>query len=78
MPFDLQPTLTGTLVQLRPLTADDFDELYAVASDPLIWEQHPHHDRYKRAVFQQFFLGAMESGGAFAVIDRAAGRIIGS
>jgi len=78
MPFDLQPTLTGTLVQLRPLTVDDFDELYAVASDPLIWEQHPHNDRYKPAVFQQFFREAMESGGAFAVIDRATGRILGS
>lgn len=70
--------LTGTLVHLRPLTPDDFAELYAVASDPLIWEQHPNSDRYKRAIFQQFFREALESGGAFAVIDRATGRIIGS
>jgi RimJ/RimL family protein N-acetyltransferase len=78
MPFDLQPTLTGTLVELRPLRADDFDGLYAVASDPLIWEQHPNNDRYKRSVFEQFFREAMESGGAFAVIERASGQIIGS
>ena len=78
MPFELQPTLTGTLIELRPLRADDFDDLYAVASDRLIWEQHPNSDRYKPAVFEQFFREAMESGGAFAVIDRASGQIVGS
>ena len=78
MPFELQPTLTGDLLELRPLGAADFDELYAVASDPGIWEQHPASDRYKKEVFRDFFEEAMESGGAFAVIDRASGRIIGS
>jgi RimJ/RimL family protein N-acetyltransferase len=78
MPFDLQPVLTGTLVELRPLRAEDFDELYAVAADPAIWEQHPNSDRYKAKVFREFFDGAIESGGAFAVNDRATGRIIGS
>jgi RimJ/RimL family protein N-acetyltransferase len=78
MPFELQPTLTGDLLELRPLRAADFDELYAVASDPRIWEQHPASDRYRKEVFRAFFDEAMESGGAFAVIDRATGRIIGS
>ncbi|MEA2237543.1 MAG: hypothetical protein QOC81_2267 [Thermoanaerobaculia bacterium] len=78
MEFDLQPTIAGTLITIRPLTADDFDALFAVASDPLIWEQHPESDRYTRPVFQRFFDGAIESGGAFAVIERRSGRIIGS
>jgi RimJ/RimL family protein N-acetyltransferase len=78
MPFELQPTLTGTLLELRPLRPEDFDELYAIASDPGIWELHPEPDRYKEDVFRGFFQGAMDSGGAFAVIDRATGRIIGS
>jgi RimJ/RimL family protein N-acetyltransferase len=78
MPFELQPTLTGTLLELRPLRPDDFDELYAVASDPRIWEQHPASDRYKGDVFKEFFREALASGGAFAVIDRRTGRIIGS
>jgi RimJ/RimL family protein N-acetyltransferase len=78
MPFELQPTLTGTLLELRPLRPEDFDDLYAVASDPAIWEQHPSSDRYKEDVFKDFFREAMESGGAFAVIDRATGRMIGS
>jgi RimJ/RimL family protein N-acetyltransferase len=76
--FELQPTLTGTLIGLRPLQAADFDDLYAIASDPLIWEQHPSSDRYRPEVFREFFREAMESGGAFVVIDRATGRIIGS
>jgi RimJ/RimL family protein N-acetyltransferase len=78
MAFELQPTLTGTLLELRPLRPEDFDELYAIASDPGIWELHPEPDRYKEDVFRGFFQGAMDSGGAFAVIDRASGRIIGS
>lgn len=78
MHFDLQPTLTGTLVRLEPLEADDFDALYAVALDPLIWEQHPASDRWKADVFREFFREAMASGGALLVRDAADGRVIGS
>ena len=78
MPFELQPTLTGDLVELRPLRADDWDALFAVASDPLIWEVHPEPDRYTEPVFRKFFSGAMESGGAFVVLDRATKKVIGS
>jgi N-acetyltransferase len=76
--MDLQPTLSGVLVELRPLRAEDFDALFAVASDPLIWKQHPAHDRWREPVFREFFEGALASGGAFAVIDRRDGRLIGS
>jgi N-acetyltransferase len=78
MPFDLQPTLQGELLALRPLRTEDFPALYAVASDPLIWEQHPAWDRYKEEVFREFFREAMESGGAFIAIDSTDGRVIGS
>ncbi len=78
MPFDLQPTLKGELLELRPLRPEDFDALYAVASDPLIWEQHPASDRYEEAVFREYFRGALDSGGAFLVVDAATGRVIGS
>src|SRR5436309_372033 len=77
-PFDLQPTLGGELVILRPLRPDDFDALFVVASDPLIWEQHPASDRYKEDVFRQFFRDALDSGGAFVVLDAKDGRVIGS
>jgi RimJ/RimL family protein N-acetyltransferase len=78
MSFDLQPTLEGELLQLRPLREDDWEALFAVASDPLIWEQHPQPTRYQESVFRVYFREAMESGGAFAVIDKKDGRIIGS
>ena len=78
MPFDLQPTLRGQFVTLRPLRANDFEALYAVASDPLIWEQHPNNDRWRRDVFEAFFQKALDSGGAFIVTDAADGRVIGS
>ncbi len=76
--FQLQPTLTGKLIELRPLTPADFDALFAAASDPLIWEQHPESNRYKRNVFQNYFDSAIESKGAFAIVERKSGRIIGS
>ena len=78
MPFELQPTLTGPFLELRPLRPDDFEPLYAVASDPLIWEQHPASDRCQEPVFREFFREALESGGALVVIDRRNGHIIGS
>lgn len=78
MPFDLQPTLTGELLQLRPLEAADYRDLYAVAADPLIWEQHPAADRYKEEVFAGFFREALDSRGALIAIDRSTGRVIGS
>ena len=78
MSFDLQPNLKGELIDLRPLTPEDWDDLFAIASDPLIWEQHPESARYKEDVFKVFFKDALESGGAFVVIDRKNKRIIGS
>jgi N-acetyltransferase len=78
MSFDLQPTLKGELLELRPLRPGDFHDLYAVASDPLIWEQHPNNDRYKEEVFKVFFREALESGGALLAIDSKNSRAIGS
>jgi RimJ/RimL family protein N-acetyltransferase len=73
-----QPTLAGDRLELRPLREDDWIALFAVASDPLIWEQHPDSDRYKEDVFRRFFADAMRSGGALVALDRATGQIIGS
>ena len=78
MTVDLQPTLRGSLIEVRPLCADDWAELFAVASDPLIWEQHPASDRYKEDVFREFFRVALETQSALVAIDLASGRVIGS
>jgi len=75
--FDAQPTLRGELLEVRPLTRDDFGALYEAASDPLIWEQHPEPDRYREAVFRRYFDEQLESGGAVVVIQRETGAIVG-
>jgi RimJ/RimL family protein N-acetyltransferase len=78
LPFDSQPVLRGELLEIRPLRAEDYPDLYAVASDPLIWEQHPASNRWKPAVFRDFFSESLESGGALLVSDAATGRVVGS
>ena len=78
MAFDSQPTLSGTLVAVRPLRAADFDGLFAVASDPGIWVQHPVRDRHEESVFRAFFAESLASGGALLVTDAASGAVIGA
>ena len=75
---DLQPTLSGEHVVLRPITAGDWEEMFAAAADPLIWAVHPTPDRYTEPVFRDYFESALASGAAFAILDRETGRIIGS
>ena len=78
MKFDLQPTLIGSLVSLRPLGRGDYENLFAVASDPLIWEQHPEPNRWQRSVFEALFERLLESGGALLVQETSSGAVIGS
>jgi N-acetyltransferase len=76
--FDRQPNLSNDLLLLRALRDEDFEDLYAVASDPLIWEQHPAKERSQRTGFTAFFREAMESKGTLIAIDAATQKIIGS
>jgi N-acetyltransferase len=76
--IDRQPHLQSHRLQLRPLREDDWEGLYGVACDPLIWALHPAKDRWREPVFRLFFDEALQSGGALVVIDRPRGRIIGS
>ncbi len=76
--LDRQPVLEGEHVRLRPLTAADWDALFAIASDPLVWEQHPAHDRWKEPVFRPFFADALAGGGALLATDAKTGVVIGS
>ena len=78
MDFELQPQLQGELIKLRPLLREDFSALYKVASDPLLWEQHPHKERYQRDVFEDFFESAIKSSGALIVSKIDNDQVIGS
>jgi RimJ/RimL family protein N-acetyltransferase len=73
--LDLQPTLSGTHFTLRPLAPQDFDQVFAAASDPLVWAQHPDPGRGTREGFQPLFDGALKSKGCLVAID--ATRLIG-
>ncbi|MGK6318739.1 GNAT family N-acetyltransferase [Sphingomonas sp. DT-204] len=75
---DRQPVLEGELVRLRPSVPEDWDALYAVASDPLVWEVHPAHDRWQEPVFRAYFDGGIASGGALTIVDKATDQVIGS
>lgn len=78
MQFSLQPILENESVKLLPLQEDHFERLYSVASDPMVWEQHPNKNRYQKEVFNNFFEGAMLSGGAFLIIDKVTDEVAGS
>ena len=75
--MNLQPTLQGRLLRLRPLNADDFEALYKASSDPLIWDQHPF-PRYEREAFKEFFVTALESKGSLVIIDNSTKEIVGT
>jgi RimJ/RimL family protein N-acetyltransferase len=76
--MDRQPVLEGKRLLLRPLRPDDWEALYAVASDPAVWALHPAHDRWQAPVFRAFFDDALANEGALVVIDKASGAIVGS
>ena len=63
---------------LRPVRPSDWTEMFAAASDALIWDVHPERNRWQEPIFRLFFDSALESGSAFTILDRASGRIIGS
>lgn len=78
MNFSIQPVLENERAILYPLREEDFETLYTVASDPKVWEQHPNRDRWREEVFRTFFDGAMQSKGAFRIVDRSTADTIGS
>jgi RimJ/RimL family protein N-acetyltransferase len=73
-----QPVLEGERLILRPLTPDDREAVYAVASDREIWARHPAHDRWQPDVFATFFAEALDRGGALAIVEKESRRIVGS
>jgi RimJ/RimL family protein N-acetyltransferase len=73
-----QPHLEGKLIKLRPLAEIDFEQLYAVGSDPELWAQHPERDRYKHEKFSRFFQSGIDSHGAFAIFDLENGKMTGT
>ena len=77
MSVDWQPTLVGEAIEVRPMRREDRDGLFAVASDRLLWEQHPDQTRYTPEGFDKFFFEGLKSGGALTIVDRRTGELLG-
>jgi hypothetical protein len=54
--------LENELIALQLLQATDFDRLFKVAADPLIWELHPAKDRYKKKFFSFTLMTPLHQG----------------
>ena len=77
--IDCSGTLVGKTLSLRPIRAEDFEALYAAASDPLIWALHPDPLRYQKAIFEEnVFKPAVASNAAYVAFENASGKLIGS
>jgi len=64
---------------LEGVAESDFESLYAVASDPLIWEQHPESNRWQRNVFSVFFANGLANDlGCFVIRERLTQEVVGS
>ena len=77
MALDRQPTLRSSLVVVRPMVADDLDGLSSLASDPLVWEQHPSKERSAPSAFAAYFEEGLASGGALTLVDALSGEVFG-
>ncbi|MCW2776537.1 MAG: Protein N-acetyltransferase, RimJ/RimL family [Frankiales bacterium] len=75
--FDRQPVLSSDVLLLRPLLPEDVEALREIASDRLLWEQHPAKDRAEPEGFQRWFDEALAQG-ALVAVDRATGEVIGT
>jgi N-acetyltransferase len=76
--FNPQTTLNNSLVELRPLRRDDFHNLFEIASDPKLWEQHPAKERSQEEGFRKFFEEALQTRSAYAIVNKATQEIIGT
>ena len=78
-PHAFNVSLETNAFSLEQTTSSDFEPLYGVARNPVVWEQHPEKDRWKRSVFLAFFQAALENDlGCFTILDKTAGVVIGS
>lgn len=78
MSFELQPTnLFNEKIKLNPLHEADFESLFEIAANPKVWDQHPNPNRYNLEDFTNYFKGAIESKGAFLILDSVTNETVG-
>jgi RimJ/RimL family protein N-acetyltransferase len=77
MDFNI-PILENDLVKLIPLKESDFESLFEIASDPLLWEQHPQKNRCEEPIFRLFFNDAIANKMAYKFIDKKLNKVTGT
>ncbi len=77
MAFSAGITLQSDTLLLRPLGSQDFEGLFAAASNPETWAGHPAKTRYQADVFAPYFEMLLQRGGTLVAEDRARDSIIG-
>lgn len=70
--------LEDEFLRLEILKPQDFENLFAVASDPLIWEQHPVKNRFEETEFRTFFDQAILERTSYLVKTKENEQVIGS
>jgi len=71
-------SLSNELVILKPLTKEDFDHLYLIASDPHIWSQHPDVNRYTKEGFQEYFEKLLQTDEPYLILRKEDNSPIGA
>lgn len=75
MKLNLTPTLENYKILVRPLENDDYAELFKIAQQPILWENHPISG-YSDVEFKRFFKNAINMG-SLLIIDKLDNRVIG-
>ena len=77
--MDFKSNFEDSSISLFQIKKEYFEELYLVASNPVIWEQHPKNDRWKKEIFSIFFeKGLQNKFGFLLIFDKHKNEIIGS
>ena len=78
MKLKLSTPLEDDTIKLLQTEESHFGEMYEVAKDPLLWEQH-NEDRWRKEIFLKFFeKGLKNENGLLTIIDKKNNAIIGS
>lgn len=70
--------LENSEVILKPMLEEDFESLFLVGSDPVIWEQHPDYTRYTRDGFKVYFDKLLANNYPFIIKHKVTNEIIGA
>ena len=63
-------------ISLLQIKEKDFEELYLVASNPVVWKQHPDKNRWQKKNFSNFFKkGIQNEFGFLLILDKCLNQI---